>query len=100
MLPEGCAQSNVAHEDDVQEDEGRGEEPVHIASIVDAAQVAIRVGYVGTAAQRALRECQWQSAIDSQQREIQPSNRRTCQWFPGPPSHGMCGQSLRLCSTL
>ena len=79
MLPESCAQSDVAHEDDVQEDEGCGEKPVHIASIVDAAQVAIRVGYVGAAAQRALHECQWQSAIDQQQGEIRPSNRNTCQ---------------------
>ena len=71
MLPEGCAQSNVAHEDDVQEDEGRGKEPVHVASIVDAAQVAIRVGDVGAAAQCALHGCQWQSATEAQQRERQ-----------------------------
>ena len=41
--PEGGAKSDVAHEDDIQQNEWGGEEPVHVAGIVDAAQVAVWV---------------------------------------------------------
>ena len=52
--PEGGAKGDVAHEDDIQQDERSGEEPVHIASIVDAAQVAVRVCNVHAATVSAL----------------------------------------------
>lgn len=52
--PEGGAQGDVAHEDDVQQQEGGGKEPVNVAHIVDAAQVSIRVQDVGAAAKSTL----------------------------------------------
>ncbi len=52
--PEGGAQGDVSHEDDIQQDEGGGEEPVHVAGVVDAAQVAIRVCNVNAASVCAL----------------------------------------------
>ena len=52
--PEGGAKGNIAHENDVQQDERSGEEPVHIAGIVDAAQVAVRVCNVHAATMSAL----------------------------------------------
>lgn len=52
--PEGGAKGNIAHEDDIQQDEGSGEEPVDIAGIVDAAQVAIWVCNVHTATMSTL----------------------------------------------
>ena len=53
--PEGGAEGDVAHEDDVQQDEGSGEKPVHVAGVVDAAVVTVWVVDVSTAAECALR---------------------------------------------
>ena len=47
--PERGAESDVAHEDDIQQNERGGEEPVDIAGIVDAAQVAVRICNINTA---------------------------------------------------
>ena len=54
--PEGGAKGNIAHEDDIQQDEGGGEEPVNIAGVVDAAQVAVWVCNVHAATMSTLQE--------------------------------------------
>lgn len=52
--PEGDSQGETGQQDDVQQQQGGGEEPVNVARVVNVAQVAVRVGCQGLASARRL----------------------------------------------